>query len=629
MCGIAGLIVNNESTLELLQRVQTIQHHRGPDSQGIVEHKVAKWTVGLGHQRLSILDLTESGNQPMASEDGNAWITYNGEVYNYPDIRAELELLGHRFRGTSDTEVVLAALQQWGPEKALPKFNGMWAFCYLDKRNRRLVLARDRVGVKPLYYYFAGHKLYFASEIKAILEMIPGKVNLNYQVAGEYLLQSLLGIHQATFFEGIEEVPAAHYGEIDLTAPKIELCWKPYWTFPLDDTSCVSEKELITQVRDLFFDAVSIRLRSDVPLGVLLSGGLDSSAIAAVMRQLLGKDADLNIISAVSEDVRYCNDIRFNELRFIEIMSKHLGQPIQKVLIDLQPDRIFALLEQAAWFNDEPVGGFSSVSHYLLMQRARELGITVVLSGQGADELCCGYKKYLGFYLQTLVRKGEILKAADVFRAFWRNGTILSQFSIQEAKRYFPGFLKPSEVDIRGENLNGYLPAFIGMTKSMSLQERQVQDIRSFSVPTLVHYEDRLSMACSREVRLPYLDYRMIEKLVPLPPETKIRDGWTKYIFRKAMEPLLPPEITWRKDKQPFVNPLSEWLKNDLKARVCEYFAEDALIFKYRLVNRDNLLRRYRKYCQQPVGKGTISSEEIFHSLNMEIWLRQFQRYIS
>lgn len=623
MCGITGVISYEENIRDLLLKAQRIQQHRGPDAYGICQHQINQWQVGLGHQRLSILDLTEAGSQPMTSKDGNSWIVYNGEVYNYREIRCELENLGHHFRGESDTEVVLAALEQWGVNEALARFNGMWAFAWLDGRNNRLVLSRDRVGVKPLYFFLQDDSLYFASEIKTIIEITGRKFSLNHQIIGEYLIQSLLETSNETFFEGIEKIPAASYGVIDLSTEVLRMDIKSYWNLGTQKVVNISEDNLVEQVREIFIDAVRLRLRSDVPVGVLLSGGVDSSSIAAVMQSILGKDAQLNLLSAVSRDSRY------DESPFIDIMSNHLGCKTHKIVLDFKPEEAFDYLEQVCWFNDEPVGSFSNVAHYLLMKQAKDLGITVILSGQGADELLCGYQKYLGFYIQALARCSQHLKAVEVLWSFWQRGTILKQFSLSEAKRYLPRYLRGAELDIRGANLKNFVPKILGLASEMTVQQRQRLDIENFSVPALVHYEDRMSMAWSREMRVPFLDYRLIEALIPVSMEMKLKNGWTKYIFRKAMQPYLPKQIVWRKDKKGFVNPQSEWLKKELKEGVLDYFAEDSLIFKNKLVERKNLLAKYQAYCQQEASQGTVWYKDIFNPLALEIWLRKFERYIS
>ena len=265
----------------------------------------------------------------------------------------------------------------------------------------------------------------------------------------------------------------------------------------------------------------------------------------------------------------------------------------------------------------------------MLMRQAKELGITVILSGQGADELLCGYSKYLWFYLQHLVTKGQFLRAIKVFYDFWRQGTILNQFSISEAKRYLPTFLRPSEINVCGSVLNGFRPVSLGMKECKSVPERQCLDVEKFSVPVLVHYEDRMSMAWSREIRTPFLDYRLVEMLLPMRIEHKLSKGWTKYIFRRALGPLLPNEITWRKDKSGFTNPEGEWLRNELKDKIIAYISKDNILYEKNIVKKNNFIQKYYSYIKESHNKGNIFYREIFNVIALEIWARKYEKWIS
>lgn len=623
MCGIAAVISRQDAVEERLIKAWHCQRHRGPDDHGVFVEKVGDWFVGLGHQRLSILDLSSAGRQPFHLEGHSDWIVYNGEVYNYIEIRKELESLGWRFNTGTDTEVLLAALRQWGIENTVTRCNGMWAFAWLDRNNGRLTICRDRLGVKPLYICQRNGELLIASEIKAVLAMAGCRFKLDEQVVGEYLLQSLLNTSERTFFEGVVALPAAHYAVINLLTDRVDVTPVRFWSIP--NNSAINnpgEEQLSCHIRELFLDAVRLRLRSDVQLGVLLSGGVDSSAIAAAMQHILGKGAEMNLLSAVSDDPRY------DESPFIDIMGRFLQRPVQKVRLDFDPEDAFALLNEVCWYNDVPVGSFSNVAHYLLMKRAKEMGITVILSGQGADELLCGYKKYVGFYLQELVARGRPATAFFTAWDFWRNGTVINQFTLSEAKRYLPQMFKPREIDVHGERLRYYQTVHLGIPRSGSVVDRQLLDLERFSVPVLVHYEDRMSMAWSREIRVPFLDYRLVEGLAPLGVEFKLHKGWTKYIFRKAMEPLLPKTITWRKDKQGFVNPQSEWLKKQLRPKVLEVFTQESLISTMGFVDIAKLQKKYEHYCDQPPKTGSISFKDIFNPLALELWLRRFREFI-
>jgi len=385
----------------------------------------------------------------------------------------------------------------------------------------------------------------------------------------------------------------------------------------------------IEELRNTFIDAVRLRLRSDVPVGVLLSGGIDSSAIAAVSQSIAGHDNAPRLLSAVS------GDPRFDESTHIAVVENHLAQRAHKVTLDMAPDKLLTELGEVIWYNDAPVAGLSALAHFKLMQRAKELGLTVILSGQGADEMLLGYRKFLGFYLQSLLRRGSWLTAAQTFGGFLFNGTLVAGSSLGDAMRYAP-FLRrfarlrsgEAEGSIEGPWLRGWNAQDIGLGTG-SLADRQLADFRHYSVPSLCHYEDRMSMAHGREIRLPFLDSRLIDMLLRAPDSYKLRRGWTKYCFREAMRPLLPAATAWRKDKRGFSNPEGEWLKKELAPAVRAAFASDSFISSKGLVDSPALLRKYARYREQPPGSGTIWYREIFAPLSLELWMRRYQEWIA
>ena len=619
MCGIAGAFSSDESRglASAVEKMMDAEAHRGLDGRGSwSESFEGGGGVALGHVRLSIIDLSPSSAQPMASRDGRYQLVYNGELYNYVEIREELEKEGVPFATTGDTEVVLNALIAWGPA-AFARFNGMWALTLFDRRRRTLLLSRDRFGEKPLYYFQDGPTLWFASEIKAILAAA-GRRPVNQRIASLFLSQFMLDADQETFFEGILAVPPASYGELSLDETAARKEFIVYWEVPTALSEGPEESELLPAVRDTFIDAVKIRLRSDVPLGVLLSGGVDSSCMAAAMRLILGPESEIHSISAVSRDKRFSED------SFIDIAANATRTISHKVDIDISPQEAFELLPTVIRFNDQPVASFSAVAHFRLMEIARRLGIVVVLSGQGADELLCGYRKFLGFYLKDLVHQGRLVKAAVVFFEFLRRGTVLWQFSFAEARRYLPAGWNHESLDIRQERIRGFTKYDLG-SDGNTLGERQRLDLSRYSVPQLVHYEDRMSMAFCREIRLPFLDHRLVELLVPLRPEWKLREGWTKWILRKAMNDLVPPGVLWRKDKRGFDNPQDRWLKQDLAGRIDEMLDGELAICDHGLVDREALRRKYGEYRNQTIDRGRIDSREIFAPLALEFWLREYE----
>jgi asparagine synthase (glutamine-hydrolysing) len=623
MCGIGGILSKKNFPVAKLERINSIQQHRGPDHSSYCKIELNDWFIGLAHQRLAILDLTDAGNQPMSTSNGNSTIIYNGEVYNYKELQQELEQIANlNLKGHSDTEIILHAIDEWGIDAAIKKFNGMWAFAFLDKRSNKLYLCRDRVGEKPLYYYLHDNELYFASEIKSLLQVADKKFKLNLNKVGQYLEQSLLDSSDDTFFAEIKKIPPAHYAEIDLAKRDIEIKFKRYWTAP-NIIESYKESTAIEELKHLFIDSVNLRMRSDVPVGGLLSGGLDSSSVASAMRLSLQNKENLHLISAVSP-----NSI-FDESEHMDKMAVYLNSPINKVRLDQNTDNMLSLLEKITWHNDEPVGSFSNVAHFLLMKQAKELGTVVILGGQGADELFCGYKKYLGFYLISLMKNKNYVKGLKTFAEFYNNKTIINQFSMKEAKRYLPARFNKN-VSILGEQLQQYQKEVVGLGDNNSIIARQLADIEKFSIPVLTHYEDRMSMAYSREIRQPFLDHRLIDFALKLPVEMKLKNGWTKWIFRKAMEDMLPAEITWRKDKQGFVTPQEDWMKEELKQEIMDkFFCEDAFIFQQGFIDRKLLLDKFKAFSTGTAKGKKVWFKEIFNPLALEIWFRTFKDYIA
>ena len=625
MCGLAGLFgsFGIEHTRELVERMLQVQTHRGPDNNGSWCGTISGVDIGLGLRRLKILDLSDAANQPMISPDGRFVLLFNGEIYNYVELREKLAHCGVAFRTQGDTEVLMQALIVWGPA-ALGRLNGMWALVLVDRVNGEIMLSRDRFGVKPLYTYSEERSLVVSSEIKAILKVAGRRFQVTKSVANAYLHQGLMCTRPATFFSGIEEFPAGHLARFcadDIGKKRMNP--ERYWTTPTEFPSDSSEHDLIERVRDTFVDSVRLRLRSDVPIGVLLSGGIDSSAIAATVHHIAPFRDDIRLISAVGGNGH--ND----EQIFIDIMANHLNRRVEKVVLDYAPSKALDMISEVTWFNDEPIGlSLSMLAHYLLMKRSRELGVTVLLSGQGADEILCGYKKYLGFYLQQLIASGQCLGAARVVAAFMQRGTVFSQANYREAKRYLPNWLRLSETDVRGPALLADSEGiYVGLNGRVI--DRQVLDLEMLSVPALVHHEDRMSMAQAREIRLPFLDYRLVSLLVPLPIELKLRDGWTKWIFRQAIEPLLPNAIAWRKDKQNFIVPQNEWFRTELRGDLIKLLQSDWVSERLGLIDRAKFRLRYEAYLRQPTIGGRLGIKDIFAPVALELWARRFENYLS
>jgi asparagine synthase (glutamine-hydrolysing) len=616
--------------LTRLEAAQAVQAHRGPDGQGTQKFAFGDGSLILAHQRLAIIDLTQAGHQPMVYRDGLGTIVYNGELYNYLELREELRSEGESFSTQSDTEVLLSALHRWGPARALSKFNWMGALAWLDLRNRRLTLARDAGSEKPLYYFSNSNQFIFASEIKTLLTLAGRKFELQRDVVGRFIHQGLSDTSTKTIFREITQLAASTYIQLDLDSTRPEILPRPY-SPPVygGDSAVLSLSDCVEEVRRLVVDSVRVRLRSDVPIGVLLSGGVDSSSIAAVAHHLRGDLGAPQLLSAVSDDSR------FDETEHINVMERHLKHDAYKIVIPASASTLVEDLSKVNWINDEPVTGLSAIGHYRLMECAKQRGITVIMSGQGADEIFLGYRKYLGFYLQSLIRRGRYIAAMGVLAGFVANRTVVNQFDLGDAKRYLPWLRKlsasrfnDSESSLEGEWLRGWNPAVVGLGAG-SLSDRQMTDVRELSVPSLCHYEDRTSMSMGREIRLPFLDSRLIDLMLRVPDEYKLRKGWTKYCLREAMRPFLPPQIAWRKDKKGFANPQTEWLKRELRRPVREAFGADSLICRKGVMNSEALLRKYDRYCQQAPGSGSIWYREIFAPFSLELWMRQYAAWIA
>lgn len=619
MCGLFGAVIYNKTqqVVPLLSRIelaQAVQAHRGPDMHDHKLYDLNGVTVLLAHQRLSILDLSDNGRQPMLSASQEKVIVFNGEVYNYKEIAEDLKLTN--LHSGTDTEVILESLSKGRFEDSMAEFNGMWAFALLDIPNQQLLLSRDRAGVKPLYYTWVDGNLYFASEVKTLLVLTGAKFELDLGVVGKYLEQSLQDDSCRTFFKGIQSLEAGEFAVLDLQARESQIVSRPYWDpFVIGKQYDYSDPQ--SEFRRLFEDAVKLRLRADVPVGVTLSGGLDSSLICQSVRKQLGHP-DFFVLSAVSPGSPG------DESPFVDIVAGHYGLNVSKVDLHWSPEETLALMHKTTWQNDAPLGSLSNVAFYLLMSKAQELGVKVILSGQGADEILCGYKKYLAFYVKHLIKGKRYLKAMWVLFQFARTGTVLNQFGLAEAKRYLGGATVSKGSILSRKLVQAFEKAPV-QAIGTSMGDRQWLDYKKYSVPYLTHYEDRMSMAFGREIRLPFLDYRLVEYMLNAPMELKLAKGWTKYLLRVAYEEFLPRAITWRKDKQGFTNPQEEWLKKDLKSVVESYFEPSALLFEYDLVDRARLLSKYKDYCE---GRGNVWYREVFNPLGLEVWLREFKDYI-
>ncbi len=501
----------------------------------------------------------------------------------------------HEFKTSTDTEVILHTYSEYG-EQGFNRFNGMWAFAIADVPTRRVVLSRDRFSIKPLYLLRVDGCIYFASEIKQLLPLLPERC-LNEETMSAFLAQGLLDHSPETFFAGIVRAPASTNIVISLDAGDVRE--STYWGF--HPTSAInSPQQAAEQFRELFLDSIKLRLRSDVNVGVLLSGGLDSSAIAVGCRKINGSHVDT--YSIISED-GICD-----EHRFIDMLAK-AGLRNNKIVFrcaDALQD-----IDRVLEHSDEPVGGFSVMAQFKLFSAIKQdTDTTVLLSGQGGDEVLLGYLKFFFFHLKSLYRQHKYSQALFQFAASVWHGTVARQFTLRSARRYIQGLAPALSRAIKLEH------ARVPVWDCGNIASRQLADIEKYSVPALTHYEDRNSMAHSLEVRHPFLDHRLVELLVSLPPEWKIRNGWTKHVLRQAL-PELPDAIRWRKDKQGFLTPEQQWLKYDLRDVISTMFRNSHLAQAGFLNDREFL-----NYYEQFQRGAAIDESDIARALIAERWMQ-------
>ena len=556
MCGIAGLIVKQGTSASISERIiamtQSIQH-RGPDGEGLYCHE----NLGLGHRRLAIIDRSNEGHQPMAYQQGDLVITYNGEIYNYRELRQQLSQLGYHFHSHSDTEVILAAYAQWG-EQCVHRFNGMWAFALFDRPRKRLFCSRDRFGVKPFYYVNTADHFVFGSEIKQLLPFL-SKVRANEDALLNFVLTSVSDQDNDTLFRDVVKLPAGHNLIYALDSHRLD-CQAWYQLDFQEQYASLSVDEAVERYMSLLEDAVSLRLRADVPVGTCLSGGLDSSTVASIAAPLYRASSGSAFfgITAVSEQESN------NEADYARQVIEHSAMNWLQVKPGYQD--FCESLPNLVWTQEEPFGSPSLTMQYFVMKTARDHGIPVLLDGQGGDETLLGYEKYYGSHLVSTFRQNGL---AAFIHALKTAGANNKKLTLPNAMKYLiAGTLAPLRFQYY-RHKHRYLlnrPAFPSHLSDYSrciwnAFQLQKLEVESTNLPVLLRYEDKNSMAHSIETRLPFLDYRVLEAALSLPLQYKIKDGWSKWLLRRGMENRMPDTIVWRKNKFGFEAPEVLWLK--------------------------------------------------------------------
>lgn len=642
MCGIAGIVNVERRDIDLAKGARVLSEklrHRGPDDEGFLffegESSVCafgedtqKSSIGNAynfsakvsvteaakeksavfmHRRLSIIDTGPGGYQPMCDAEENCWITYNGEIYNYIELRKELEQLGHRFRTQSDTEVLLHSYLQWG-EECLRKLNGMFAFALWDKKNKKIFCARDRGGVKPLYYYFKNGIFCFASELKALKALPFVETGLNERAVHHYLLHDALEYEPEGFLKNVFELFPAHYLSLDLENKDIQI--KNYFSVtPSTEFSSFKENEFLSAKEDtrlLVTDAILKRLRSDVPVGCCLSGGIDSSIISGV---IAGHNKNFNAFTATFPNESIDESAFAKEVVAFTKAKWHTVTPTEEELIRDYEEMVYAL--------DIPIWSTSTYAQFRVMRLAKEHSIKVVLDGQGGDELFAGYGHYYTTFVNELLRNKQFKTAAgeikDIGNSFWLRYTkenTKRKLHYNANKKFLqPEFIKAYKGPVEENDLktlNGHLH----------------HDFFGGRLKTYLRCEDRCGMHHSVESRTPFADdTALIEKAFQLPAVFKMHKGTSKYILRESMKDVLPGGVYTRKDKMGFVTPHNKWLGSLLQkytgltesALLKQFFSKGFL---------DKLGHLSAKNNHLPNGSYTKEDSLSFKALTLSVWYR-------
>lgn len=561
MCGIAGILrVGGEPVPPgLIDAMVATIRHRGPDGEG----SYFAPGIAFGHTRLAIIDLSAASDQPFIDDEAGLALSFNGEIYNYIELRDELKALGHRFRSDGDTEVLLRAYEQWGAE-CLPRLNGMFAFALWDNRKRSLLLARDRFGEKPLFITRSAKGLVFGSEMKAILAVRPELRRANRRALFRYLSRGDLDLDHETFFEGIDSLPGGHYLLVDHEGRGET---RRYWEARASEMPR-GRNEAVERFRELLFDSVRIRLRSDVPVGSSLSGGIDSSSIVATIHAQKSSRA----VHQKTFSARF-HSAAHDEGRFINIVTYRVDAEAHEVWVE--PEQFIDAFERLQYHQEEPVASASPFAQWLVMGLAKEHHTTVLLDGQGADEILAGYDQAHGMFLAHWLRQGRLDRVARELLSYGRRYRG-ARDPLQYAAYYsLPGGFRDRLVEryyrsagVVSEELHReFAPDHVEGPAPFRdrLRNELVRWQTTTQLPEFLRYADRNSMAFSREVRLPFLDHRLVEFCFGLPADLLLRGATTKVILRDSMRGIVPDEILDRKDKLAYAPPQTQWNHGALK----------------------------------------------------------------
>ncbi len=609
--------------MQMRQGLEALRH-RGPDHQGHEEIVMAGGLVLLGHARLSVIDLSVAANQPMYSSDGRFAIVFNGEIYNYLELRAELELSGMQFSTRSDTEVLLAAWATWGVG-ALKRFVGMFAFVLVDREQKQLVAARDGFGIKPLYYVSDEDGFRFASELPALKALRTSISILNWQRAYDYLVHGEYDFGDGTFIEGVRSLMPGHILTLDLQSNRVQLeeWWSPCTELSVD----IPFEDAALQLRQLMLSNVRMHLRADVPLGAALSGGLDSSAIVCAIRHL-EPDADIHTFSFIAKGTS------LSEEYWVDRVNKHVGARAHKVSVT--QEELAADLDDLIATQGEPFGSTSIYAQYRVFKLAREQGMTVTLDGQGADEMLGGYNAYPGQRIRSLVEERRYGSALQFLHAWsqWPGRSlgqglkrVVGSYSEGYVHQFLrrldgmdnaPNWIVPGPLSDAGVSLTLPLTQNLYSQSGRRMMGSLASSLRERGLPGLLRHGDRNSMRFSVESRVPFLTHQMANFTLGLPEEYLVSlQGESKHLLRAAMRGIVPDEVLDRKDKIGFATPEKEWLLG-MADTVRVWLAEDVglpfLDQKKLLLVFDEVVAGRRAYTWQ-----------VWRWINFIRWYRSFR----
>lgn len=655
MCGISGIYSLKADVVDqnLLKQMTDLIRHRGPDDEGYVLLKTGDGkavyasgedtiselkgeypqlpidfnaNLAFGFRRLSIIDLSPKGHQPMSDADKSCYIVFNGEIYNYLELKAELESMGHSFVTHTDTEVIIESYKQWGVA-CQKRFIGMWSFALYDMKAKALFCSRDRYGIKPFYYTMDKDSFCFGSELKQLIPCLPGK-DLNLPMLWRSMkINALLAYGEETYFQGIKALKPGHFAIIK--SGKLTVQCYDEWDISGFEQSKLSFKEAVEEYRSIFLDSIKLQMRSDVEVGSCLSGGMDSSAIVCTASGMT--DKPFQTFSSY-----YAEDKALDERQWIKLVAEQTNAVSH--LVSPTYNKTIEWFEKATWHNDMPVGaGF--VSQYAVMQLAGTQGVKVLLDGQGSDELTAGYNHSFYRYFADYLRQGKLMQMDKLMHQYFRGkpiSTVLSSIP----KIFMSALMTEHQlynIEFKHYRFEPFNADFLAKAQAQ-LHSRQdllgeIKDLptsrlsnflynmmNSTSIQTLLHYEDRMAMAHGVESRVPFLDHRLVQFAFSLPSDYKIHPPYGKYVHREAMKDIIPPAIYKRKDKAIFSTPFySSWLKDKLSPYVTEVFNSPE--FRQRGIYNLPLLNR--KWSAFKNGR-KADGEMLFNVLALETWFRTF-----